>query len=89
MKRPIQYFSDEALERSRDISPLEIITFLESFRNLHLGAKSAQPESRLISIKIPVLLLEAFRARSQTLGVPYQTQIKALMKQWLTSGEDS
>lgn len=89
IRRPVQYFSDEAIERSRDVSPLEIIRFLESFRNLHLSSNAMPGESKLISIKIPVPLLEAFKARSGAMGVPYQTQIKTLMKKWLTSGEGS
>lgn len=39
--------------------------------------------SKLISIKVPQDLLNAFRAKSRLAGTPYQTQIKALTKGWL------
>ncbi len=38
---------------------------------------------RLISIKIPVPLLSAFKAKAKAAGVPYQTMIKRLMLAWL------
>ncbi len=38
---------------------------------------------RLISLKVPESLLDAFRGRCRLEGVPYQTQIKRLMSDWL------
>lgn len=80
--KPVQYFSDEYLARCREMSPEEILGFLENFRLLH-GEKRAA--SRLISLKVPRPLLEAFRDRCRLEGLRYQTQIKRLMIDWLDS----
>lgn len=48
-----------------------------------LEEKRELGKSKLISMKVPEPLLEAFKQKSQVLGVPYQTQIKVLMKDWL------
>ena len=79
-ERPVQRFSEAYLDRCRALSPEEIVRFLEDFRKLH-GA--ANVPSRAISIRVPEPLLAAFRARARLLGVPYQTQIKRLMRDWL------
>jgi predicted DNA binding CopG/RHH family protein len=62
-----------------DVTP--IIQFLEMFQQL--ADPRAQLPLKLISLKVPVPLLEAFKFRCQHLGVPYQTMIKRLMKEWL------
>jgi predicted DNA binding CopG/RHH family protein len=80
--RPLQKFSTEYLEECRRMSTEEILVFLENFRILHAERTEAS-KSRLISIKVPEPLLEAFKTRSRLSGVPYQTQIKKLMKAWL------
>lgn len=79
-KRPLQRFSDAYLERCRELSPEDIVRFLEDFRRLHGAATS---RSRLISLKVPDPLLAAFKAKARLHGVPYQTQIKAIMQAWL------
>ncbi len=80
--KAVQHFSDEYLARCQDFSPEEILDFLEGFRTLH---QPAGP-SRLISMKVPQDLLDAFRLRCRAEGTPYQTRIKTLMRAWL-SGE--
>lgn len=40
-------------------------------------------KSRLISLKVPEDLLEAFRTKARLHGRPYPSRIKDLMKQWL------
>lgn len=79
--RPVQYFSKDYLEQCRSMTPGQILRFLEDFRLLH--APRARPKSRLISLKVPEPLLEAFRKKAELSGVPYQTQIKRLMTDWL------
>jgi len=83
--RPVQYFTAEYLERCRQMTPDQIIRFVEDFRRLHGGpAGTNKPaKSRLISLKVPEDLLEAFRTKARLHGRPYQSQIKDLMKQWL------
>ncbi len=85
--RPVQYFSDEYLERCRALKPIEILEFLESFRLLH-GHRASR--SRLISLKVPEDLLDLFRRRCALEGVAYQARIKQLMREWLqiVSGAD-
>ena len=79
--KALQTFSAEYLQRCRQMSHDEIAEFLDDFRRLH-GTRPAQ--SRLISIKVPEDLLGAFKARARLENVPYQTQIKRLMRAWLT-----
>ena len=84
--RPVQTFTDEYLEQCRRMTPDQVIRFLDDFRML----QSSRPSrSKLISLKVPENLLEAFRARAEFAGVPYQTQIKQLMREWLLDGRDT
>lgn len=80
--RPVQFFSDEYLERCREMTPEQIARFLEDFRLLH-APKTRPAKSRLISLKVPEPLLESFRRKAELTGTPYQTQIKRLMREWL------
>ena len=77
--KTVQHFSDEYLADSRKLSPTQIATFLEEFRLVH----SDPGKSKLISIKIPERLLNVFRAKCDAVGIPYQTQIKKLMTNYL------
>ncbi len=79
-ERPLQRFSDAYLERCHELSPEDIVRFLDDFRRLH-GA--ATTRSRLISLKVPEPLLAAFKAKARLHQVPYQTQIKNLMQAWM------
>lgn len=79
--KTIQKFSKEYLEHCKSMKPEQIVRFLDDFRRLH-GATKDDP-MRLISMKIPESLLNAFKLKSQASGLRYQTQIKALMKEWL------
>jgi hypothetical protein len=81
--KPVQYFSDEYLARCREMSPEEILGFLENFRQLRGEGRVA---SKLISLKVPHPLLEAFKRRCRLEGLRYQTQIKRLMSDWLVAG---
>ena len=78
--KAVQYFSDEYLDQCRAMTSDQVLRFLDDFRRLH-GATPAP--SKLISMKVPEDLLNAFKARSKLEGVRYQTQIKVLMKKWL------
>jgi len=78
--RPVQYFTEEYLEQCRGMTADEVIRFLEDFRKLHARRPS---RSRLISLKVPQDLLQAFRQKAELAGVPYQTQIKRLMREWV------
>lgn len=84
--KAVQYFSDEYLEQCREISPEQVLRFLDDFRRLH-GSKPSP--SKLISLKVPQDLLQAFKAKASMAGTPYQTQIKALMKAWVLDGESA
>jgi predicted DNA binding CopG/RHH family protein len=80
--RPVQYFSKEYLEQCKEMTPEQIIQFLDDFRILHGSTENSK--SKLISIKVQENLLNAFRTKSKLQQVPYQTQIKKLMKAWVT-----
>jgi len=77
--RPVQYFSDEYLQRCKDAKPEAILDYLESFRLLN----DEPSKSKLISMKIPENLLSSFRDRCELENIRYQTKIKKLMKEWL------
>lgn len=81
--KALQKFSDAYLERSREMSAADIAKFLEDFRRVHGGRKSP---SRLISLKVPEDLLEAFKAKARMRGTPYQSKIKELMGDWVRNG---
>jgi predicted DNA binding CopG/RHH family protein len=79
-EKPIQYFNKEYVERCRDLTPEQILEFIEDFRTM----MSEVPENcQLISLKIEPSLLRAFKFKSKTHGISYQTQIKKLMKAWI------
>lgn len=79
--RPVQYFSKEYLERCKNLTPDQILEFLENYRELF--GKSHE-KCKLISMKVEPSLLNAFKQKCELHGVHYQTQIKKLMKEWLT-----
>jgi predicted DNA binding CopG/RHH family protein len=80
MNKTIQFFTKEYLERCKGMTPDQIIEFLENYRMLF---SKTQEKSQLISLKIEPALLKAFKQRAQLAVIPYQTQIKKLMKEWL------
>ena len=67
--------------RITQATPEQILEFLEAFRLLQSGKKK-QP-GKLISIKIDPELLHAFKLKAGQQGIPYQTKIKELMRNWL------
>ena len=79
--KAVQKFSDQYLARCSEMSADEIVRFLDDFRRIH-GNRPGK--SRLISMKVPDELLAAFKAKAKLTNVRYQTQIKNLMKAWLT-----
>jgi predicted DNA binding CopG/RHH family protein len=80
MKKSIQYFTTEYLERCKGMTPDQILEFLENYRRL---LSETSEKSQLISLKIQPSFLCAFKRKSQLAGMPYQSQIKKLMKEWL------
>ena len=82
MKKTIQYFTQEYLKRCANLTPDQIIEFLENYRTL----VAKRPEKcKLISMKIEPPLLNAFKQKASLEGTPYQTKIKQLMKEWINS----
>jgi predicted DNA binding CopG/RHH family protein len=81
--KPVQYFSNEYLEQCKQMTPDQIVQFLDDFRQLHGQANMQPSRSKLISIKIPENLLNVFKKQAALAGTPYQTQIKVLMKEWV------
>lgn len=89
MKAP-QTFSDAYLAQCVKMSPQEIIQFLDDFRKIHgnknlptNSQKTGKTRSKLISMKVPEDLLSAFKTKAKLTDIPYQTQIKRLMRDWL------
>ncbi len=82
MKRALQYFTKEYLEQCRKLTLKQRLEFLENYRKLAFAAQNSKHRSKLISLKIEQDLLELFRHKAELHGVPYQTQIKRLMREW-------
>ncbi len=83
--KAIQLFSDEYLHQCRGLTPDQVVRFLDDFRRLH-GNRPAR--SKLISMKVPEDLLNTFKAKAKMIKMPYQTQIKALMKAWVLDSSE-
>ena len=82
--RPVQYFSDEYIERYKDLSTEEILQFIDDFQKLHSQNHSIKKEkSKLISLKVEPYLLNTFKHQCERQCLKYQTQIKQLMREWL------
>lgn len=81
MEKALQMFSDEYLERCRELTPEQIVTFLDQFRQI-VGIPQ-KSKSKLISIKVPEDLLKAFKTKAQLEKRPYQSIIKELMHEWI------
>lgn len=81
MKKTIQYFTKEYLEKCADLTSDQIIEFLENYR--YLVAKKPE-KCQLISLRIEPSLLNAFKQKAQLENVHYQTKIKELMRDFLT-----
>ncbi len=77
-----QLFSEEYLDRCAQMSTAEIVRFLDDYRRIYGKAKG---KSKLISLKVPEDLLAAFRFQARLENIPYQTKIKALMRDYLTT----
>ena len=75
----VQRFSPEYLESIRDVSPDQVVGFLDEFRQIHAPDRP----SRLISMRVPEPLLESFKQRCKIEGARYQTRIKELMAEWV------
>ncbi len=80
--KAVQLFSKEYLDNCKSMTKLQILQFLEDFRTLHGGSQQTG-NSKLISMKVPQTLLQSFKAQCKLAGIPYQTQIKILMTEWL------
>ena len=79
--RPVQHFSSEYLERCKALSPVEIVRFLDDFKLIH--QRSGPVKTKLISMKVEENLLVTFKTQVKLDGVPYQSLIKLLMREWL------
>jgi len=61
------------------MSAEHIVEFLDAFRLM----QHPVDKSKLISLEIPESPLKAFRSKCELKNLKYQTQIKALMKEWI------
>ena len=76
----VQYITEDYLAQCQSATPKQILEFLESYRLMQAG----EDKTKLISMKITESMLLAFRQKCELNGMKYQTQIKALMEQWLS-----
>lgn len=81
--KAVQFFDDGYLAQCADMTPDDIAQFLDEFRIIHGTKISSEKKSKLISIKIPVSLLAAFKTKATLQNERYQTKIKQLMTDWV------
>ena len=78
-KRPVQYFTDDYLKQCQKMTPLQIVKFLEDFRELHLSLDKKE-DSVSISIRMPKSLLQGLKQKAKLEGKAYQTLLKEVLK---------
>ena len=81
--KPVQYFSDEYLDLCRKMPVADRLRFLEDFRKLQ--DRRPSPKSRLISLRIDEALLALFKEKAKAEGLPYQTLLKRLIRDYLAT----
>jgi predicted DNA binding CopG/RHH family protein len=79
-KKAAQILTPQQLKQGTQLTTEQAVRFLENFRKFSSATSS---RSKLISLKVPESLLEAFRLKAESRGLKYQTQIKHLMEVWL------
>lgn len=79
--KPLQLAKREQIIAPDIEDVTEVMNFIENYKRM-LDPR-AQKRSKLISIKIPEPLLEAFRYKAAREKTPYQTKIKQLMMEYL------
>lgn len=80
MTKGVQYFSKAYLKQCAQMTPDQILDFLENYRLM----LSPPPEKcQLISLKVEPHLLKLFKQRAQLENIPYQKLIKELMREYL------
>jgi len=80
MKKAVQYFTKEYIAQCANLTPNQILQFLEDYKNL---VGKVPQKCKPISIKIEPSLLNAFKTKAKLEGIPYQTKIKQLMAEWV------
>ncbi len=76
--------SELFIKNCQKLKPHEIIKILDDYRTLKDFTPHRHNKSILISIKIPESLLEEFKTACSEHNVKYQTQMKNLMRAWLS-----
>ncbi len=85
---PVQRMYEDLGELLVNVSREELGKLLEAARKRASGkAGGTARGSKMISMRVPEPLLEAFKKRCAAEGVPYQAQIKGLMEVWLEHGK--
>jgi predicted DNA binding CopG/RHH family protein len=80
--KAVQYFSEDYLRHCLKMTIEERLQYLEDFRNLFYEVQSneTKSETKLISIKMPLNLLNALKQKAEMEGIPYQTLMKEILK---------
>lgn len=91
----IWVFTENYLKSCSKMKPLDVLNYLEDYKKTlkfelekYDFKENEKIKSILISIKIPEDLLAEFKATCIKKGLKYQTQIKALMINWLKENID-
>lgn len=79
LKRSLQLANEHSKIESVPVDL--VIEFLENYQDL-VNPIHREP-LKLISMKVPEALLKTFKFKAKQKNIPYQTQIKLLMTDWL------
>jgi predicted DNA binding CopG/RHH family protein len=79
-RKTIQLHTVERLENDQKVSPEKALEFLHEFSLLAQGEDGPR---KLISIRVPVRLLQLFKAKATREGKRYQTEILRLIAESL------
>ncbi len=83
MKKITQYLSPEYLKLTKTMTPTQIAVFLDEYQSIFF---SNEGNKKLISMRVPEVLLGAFKKKCHLTEQPYQRKIVNLMRQWILKG---
>lgn len=72
--------NEKSITNPRDLTPEEVVDFLESFRKM-VGQQDEA--TQLISLRVPANIIRAFKLRAKADGKKYQSMIIQAMRDYL------
>lgn len=83
MERALKTYTKEYVERSKKLTTMEILEFLDNYTKVAAEHYSDDPKCKLFSLDIEPALLAAFQQKAYLEGVDPEKLIKKLMRDWV------